>query len=517
MGTNTRKFKLALTALTLAALVLSLGLAIVPASPVQADGPVFDGVISPGEWDDYFLGTSTHHGCDGGGGDEPHVSCNVYAYRTATHFYVAWEMVDCSTGWWATARGVNIHANFYLKGPISATWPEPGYTLLTMSGNGQCGYGVPGLKHTDGTTWVCISTLAGAGIDYGYTFTASPDVGVGEFKIPWTQFSAGEETPIALFGQYWGYGFDTDVLFEPAPSEVWVDDDWAGASTGDPVDGHTFGYNAFATIQDGIDNVAGSTVNVAAGTYNENVTINKSLTLKAGSNPVIDPGGGTAVTIDASNVTITGFTIQNAATGILATSGTGNVIHFCDIVNNTTWGLNNTSGNLVDAENNWWGDDSGPKDDAGTKEVPEDYSCGDVTVAEMKNANGLGDEVSDDVDYCPWTGAETKTETVSGSGTMGDTSTGGDITIDATGDHTISTSMYVSNPGGDHTFRSTGYYDVHLDDKTGVASLTVEFCPATEDTVIYYWNGADWVACSNQVFNPGQQFPLWEFCSSASA
>ena len=299
------------------------------------------------------------------------------------------------------------------------------------------------------------------------------------------------------------YCADQTFTMETAAGEVWVDDNWAGSSPGDPVNGHTFGYDAFATIQDGIDNVAGSTVNVAEGTYAENVTVAKSLTLKAGSNPVIDPGGGTAVTIDASNVTITGFTIQNAATGILATSGTGNVIHFCDIVNNTTWGLNNTSGNLVDAENNWWGDASGPKDDAGTKEVPEDYSCGDVTVAEMKNANGLGDAVSNKVDYCPWTGAETKTETISGSGTMESTSTGGDVTINATGDHTISTSTYVSNPGGDHAFKATGYYDVHLDDTTGVASLNIEFCPATEDTVIYYWNGANWLACSNQVFNPG--------------
>ncbi|MFC2019637.1 hypothetical protein ACFLU4_06800 [Chloroflexota bacterium] len=37
------------------------------------------------------------------------------------------------------------------------------------------------------------------------------------------------------------------------PSEVWVDDDWAGSSNGDAVDGHTFGTDAFTTIQGGID------------------------------------------------------------------------------------------------------------------------------------------------------------------------------------------------------------------------------------------------------------------------
>ena len=288
-----------------------------------------------------------------------------------------------------------------------------------------------------------------------------------QYGLDWTDMYTPE---------YWQF----DLIAFAEANEVWVNatggsDDYPG----------TQNY-PLATIQAGINAVAdGGTVHVADGTYNEHFTIDKGLTLQAGSSPIIDGGGtGTAVTIDASSVTITGFTIQNAATGISATSGTGNVIHFCDIVNNTTWGLNNTSGNLVNAENNWWGDASGPHH---------------ATL----NPSGTGNAVSDNVDFDPWAGAETKTETVSGSGTVTGTSTGGDITIDATGDHTISTSTYASNPGGDHTFRSTGYYDVHLDDKTGVASLTVEFCPATEITVIYYWNGTAWVACSNQVFNPG--------------
>jgi PKD repeat protein len=53
----------------------------------------------------------------------------------------------------------------------------------------------------------------------------------------------------------------------PVPDEVWVNDDWEGLGFGDPADGHTFGYDAFATIQDGIDNVGSSTVNVLPGTY----------------------------------------------------------------------------------------------------------------------------------------------------------------------------------------------------------------------------------------------------------
>src|SRR4030042_351948 len=61
---------------------------------------------------------------------------------------------------------------------------------------------------------------------------------------------------------------DQDSMFEvwgDAIREVWVDDDWVSANPGDDVDGHIFGYDAFASIQDGIDAVTGSTVHVAAG------------------------------------------------------------------------------------------------------------------------------------------------------------------------------------------------------------------------------------------------------------
>jgi len=172
-------------------------------------------------------------------------------------------------------------------------------------------------------------------------------------------------------------------------------------------------------IQDAIDDADnGDIVEVLAGTYNEHITIAKSLTLQAGSSPVLDGTGigGTGVIIDASNVKITGFTIQNYVTGVQVNSGTNNRVNFNNIVNNTTWGLNNTSGNLVDATNNWWGDASGPYDPDGTADVPP---CHDDP-ADDKNVDGAGNKVSDNVDYCPWLGeqyAPTKTTgTATGTG-----------------------------------------------------------------------------------------------------
>jgi len=101
---------------------------------------------------------------------------------------------------------------------------------------------------------------------------------------------------------------------------------------------------------------------------------------------------------------------------------------------------------------------------------------------------------------------ESKTETITGSGTMEDTTTGGDVSIDATGKHTITTAKYEDNPGGSPTFEATGdYYDVHLDDDTDVNSLTIEFCPAAPDTVVYYWaeSSLSWEACSDQTYEDG--------------
>ena len=67
------------------------------------------------------------------------------------------------------------------------------------------------------------------------------------------------------------------------------------------------------------------------------------------------------MTINASNAYITGFTVQNATTGVLVSSGTSNELHFNNIVNNTDYGVNGTlADEEVNAINNWWGAASGP-------------------------------------------------------------------------------------------------------------------------------------------------------------
>jgi hypothetical protein len=54
---------------------------------------------------------------------------------------------------------------------------------------------------------------------------------------------------------------------------------------------------------------------------------------------------------------------------------------------------------VFDAEYNYWGDPSGPKDPCGTTET-DGTACPDVSL--IKNDDGAGDAVSENVSYCAW-------------------------------------------------------------------------------------------------------------------
>ena len=142
---------------------------------------------------------------------------------------------------------------------------------------------------------------------------------------------------------------DNTFIFQEAADTVYVDDDWAGMAVGGDPDGDgpatLFGYDAFATIQDAVDAVAAAgTVDVAAGSYAEDVAVGKSLTLD-GANAGVSAGASAGVRgpeseltggfrLTASDVTIDGFTILggvgvgggDVAAVYLAGGGSGHVI-----------------------------------------------------------------------------------------------------------------------------------------------------------------------------------------------
>jgi hypothetical protein len=80
---------------------------------------------------------------------------------------------------------------------------------------------------------------------------------------------------------------------------IYVDDSWVGTTPGTDPDGigpaTNFGVDSFATIQDGINAVdPGGIVNVYAGTYAEQLSVNKAISL-LGPNAAINPNTGSRV------------------------------------------------------------------------------------------------------------------------------------------------------------------------------------------------------------------------------
>jgi len=116
----------------------------------------------------------------------------------------------------------------------------------------------------------------------------------------------------------------------------------------------------YSTIQAAINAAnPGDTILVAAGTYSENLLVNKSVSI-IGENPattIIDGGGlGTVVTIPSTNVVINGFTVQN---GKRELPYSGISIYMCNfaVINNTVlrknyYGLQLTNSNVSKIFNN---------------------------------------------------------------------------------------------------------------------------------------------------------------------
>ncbi|HUW20328.1 MAG TPA: right-handed parallel beta-helix repeat-containing protein [Sedimentisphaerales bacterium] len=97
-----------------------------------------------------------------------------------------------------------------------------------------------------------------------------------------------------------------------------------------------------------------------------------------------EPGKGNAT---PTNVTVTAANIY------------GNIQTYSGSDGSAYGGLVNMTSAEVHAEYNWWGDVSGPNDPCGVSETGG-MNCYDV--ATVKNADGLGDAVTENADYCPW-------------------------------------------------------------------------------------------------------------------
>jgi hypothetical protein len=168
---------------------------------------------------------------------------------------------------------------------------------------------------------------------------AYPNIGIRNDALSFIQFKAGSNW-IGFAGNVdnftIGLAGNTDTYdFEPL-STVYVDDSWSAVTLGDDPDGAgpavKYGTDSFDTIQEGLSAVrVGGTVHVLAGTYKEDLTIDKAVTLlgpNQGINPNTgvrsaeaivhpatsgpDPNGSCTVVayLSVSNITIKGFTFD---------------------------------------------------------------------------------------------------------------------------------------------------------------------------------------------------------------
>ncbi len=102
---------------------------------------------------------------------------------------------------------------------------------------------------------------------------------------------------------------------------------------------------------------------------------------------------------DFDDVSIINNTITGNVDGIWATiDSVGHTISQNNLYGNSNAAVTNLATTWIDAEDNWWGDASGPYDSIGTIEVPP---CTGNPVDEV-NSDGLGDDSGDYVAYCPW-------------------------------------------------------------------------------------------------------------------
>jgi len=193
------------------ALVLSLAVVAVPmAGTVEADGdvPTIDGVLSSGEWDDHYLGTSVT-GWSGG------MSVAVYGFADDTYLYAAY-VADTSQPGWSTACGLCVNCNLYYY-----TTKD---TLLNMWAWGEP-YQVQ--QTEDWSSWDNLGTLGDVGIEYWYMdMYTHPNPGIAELRIPLSLLGTEGVDQIELYGQYWQY--DWAELFYvnlPPPPVIEVDID----------------------------------------------------------------------------------------------------------------------------------------------------------------------------------------------------------------------------------------------------------------------------------------------------
>jgi len=281
---------------------------------------------------------------------------------------------------------------------------------------------------------------------------------------------------------------------------------WLGAEPGtQPM---IWGVDPTSLIQGAIDAVApGETIIAADGEYEEDINIDKSLTLQSAHGAevttiigsisieldaetaffggdeagfMVDADGGDFAILlsiqNGSEVTISHNVLTGATEGVTTRGGLLDsstvLINFSSLTGNGDYGLYAEGGTItVDATDNWWGHASGP-------------SGGVADPVTSRIADGTGDAVSGNVRFDPWLTAYLCTLTVCSAG-------GGSVRTPGEGAFTYDTGTEVE------LVASTGFFH-HFDKWTGdVGTIADVNSPSTTITM----NG-DYSITANFRFGP---------------
>jgi len=222
---------------------------------------------------------------------------------------------------------------------------------------------------------------------------------------------------------------------------------------------------------------------------------------------------GAWATAPTAGLNITGNSITDNTRGVWVQSivADGVSAKFNNIVGNAEYGVINEDpeNDLFNATHNWWGDPEGP-------------TVGELILV----AYGLGDRVSDYVDFEPWLTVPLMDDP-DGTGVIASSQFGTDTTlefpdsnveVEVSGSAEVYVTTYESNPGADFMGDIGNYIDVYVPDTSGLTELEIrkyytdeeiEALDLDESSLsLYWWNGADWVECSDTGVNTAENY-IW--------
>ncbi len=256
-----------------------------------------------------------------------------HAAASPLEFYLAIYTKGAGAGPWAHGfYEQRLNGEPYLKTvqpyvqalDVWNAWTTGGADPLTFTDHNNAGnagmYGGPTLAQVQAgpINW---STWPGTGpgvtnpapIDYATQEVLAVSIQTGS---GWSVFDGYlDDITVALTN---GDSYVIDL--EGAVDPLYVDDNWAAAGIGtEVVAGRFIGYNAFAKVQDAVNAaIPGGTINVAAGTYSEQVVV-------SGKNLSILGAGRASTTILSPTTLATQFTTSGPNKPVVFVQGTSSV------------------------------------------------------------------------------------------------------------------------------------------------------------------------------------------------